>query len=258
MYLLRCGLYVIVKFDANGGIIRPEDGYPLEGDTGFAEDGSYWYKEYYIGDKSIGRNHNIAVMQREGWTWTGEWMDAQGNVYNGDTIADNPIMEDITVYAQWECTHSLNTNTTISCKGTYCTECESYYGDETDPNTHRYEAGICVCGAENIAPTGTITMKENLWDKFFNTITFGLFFKEYVDVTITADGTGSDVRLVEYLFSETELNETELDSVAWELVTESNGEYKFRIEPQNKGAVYVRITDDYGNATVINSDGIVV
>ena len=158
----------------------------------------------------------------------------------------------------YEMANAHAANTTISCKGTYCTECKSYYGDETDPNTHRYEDGVCVCGAENIAPTGTITMKENTWDKFFNTITFGVFFKDYVDVIVTADGTGSDVAKVEYVFSATVLNESDWNSVAWEEIVKSNDEYKFKVEPQNKGAVYVRITDAYGNATVINSNGIVV
>ena len=107
-------------------------------------------------------------------------------------------------------------------------------------------------------PTGEIKIGENGWKKFINWISFGLFYKDNVDVTVTADGTGSDVVKVEYLFSFSALDENNMPADGWTEVTESNGKYKFSIQPQNKGAVYVRITDDGGNVAVINSDGIVV
>ena len=107
-------------------------------------------------------------------------------------------------------------------------------------------------------PTGEIKIKENGWDKFWNWISFGLFCKDYVDVTVTADGTGSGVVKVEYLFSSEALEEKNMPTDGWTEVSENDGKYKFSIQPQNKGAVYVRITDEGGNVTVINSDGIVV
>ena len=122
---------------------------------------------------------------------------------------------------------------------------------------------ISFTGAEltitdGTAPTGTILIKENGWNKFWNTITFGIFCKDYVDVTVTADGTGSGVTKVEYLLSDTVLEENNIPVDGWTTLNADNGKYSFSIKPQNKVAVYVRITDEGGNVTVINSDGIVV
>ena len=122
---------------------------------------------------------------------------------------------------------------------------------------------IAFTGAEftiidKTVPTGTILIKENGWNKFWNTITFGIFCKDYVDVTITADGTGSGVAKVEYLLSGTALEENNIPADGWTTLNADNGSYRFSIQPQSKVAVYVRITDEGGNVTVINSDGIVV
>ncbi|MBQ7779115.1 MAG: hypothetical protein IJ404_01345 [Clostridia bacterium] len=117
---------------------------------------------------------------------------------------------------------------------------------------------ITVTIADKTLPTGTILIKENGWSKFWNTITFGIFFKDYVDVTITADGTGSGVAKVEYLLSGTVLDENNIPDDGWTTLNADNGSYSFSIQPQSKVAVYVRITDEGGNVTVINSDGIVV
>lgn len=127
-----------------------------------------------------------------------------------------------------------------------------------EAETHDYKEGICACGVEIIAPTGTITIKNNSWNKFLNWISFGFFYKDSVDVIITADGTGSDVTKVEYLLSKTALDSDRIPTEGWAELTEENDEYSFRIASKNKGAVYVRITDTCDNVTVINSDGIVV
>lgn len=107
-------------------------------------------------------------------------------------------------------------------------------------------------------PTGVILIEENSWKQFWNWISFGLFCKENVDVIVTADGTGSAVERVEYLFSATALDEHNLPADDWKIVEGNNGTYTFTVTAQNKGAVYVRITDAYGNVAVINSGGIVV
>ena len=111
---------------------------------------------------------------------------------------------------------------------------------------------------DETAPTGTILIKENSWNKFWNTTTFGIFCKDDVDVTITADGTGSGIAKVEYLLSDTTLDENNIPTEGWTEIFNNNGKYSFSIKTQNKVAVYVRITDECDNVTVINSDGIVV
>ena len=111
---------------------------------------------------------------------------------------------------------------------------------------------------DTTAPTGTILVKENSWREFWNWISFGLFCKDHVDVTITADGTGSNVTKVEYLLSGTVLEENNIPAEGWTALTKDGDAYKFRIQPKSKVAVYIRITDEGGNVTVINSNGIVV
>lgn len=51
---------------------------------------------------------------------------------------------------------------------------------------------ISVTGVvDTTAPTAEITVKDNSWNKFVDTITFGLFFNEKQDVTITGQRAGS-------------------------------------------------------------------
>ncbi len=120
------------------------------------------------------------------------------------------------------------------------------------------EQSVTVTIVDNTPPVGMILIKENDWDKFWNNITFGIFCKDYVDVTITADGTGSDVVKVEYLLSSEALDENNMPTENWTELTADDGKYSFSIPPKSKTAVYVRITDEGGNVTFINSNGVVV
>lgn len=100
-------------------------------------------------------------------------------------------------------------------------------------------------------PTGQITIGKNSWTKFLNTITFGLFFNETVDVDITAADGMSGVRSVEYVKASAPLTEAELDEAEWiEGVS-------FAVEPDDTFVVYARITDNIGRVILISSDGIV-
>lgn len=111
---------------------------------------------------------------------------------------------------------------------------------------------------DEMAPIGEITIGTNSWTTFLDTITFGLFFNDTVDVTITANGTGSSVAKVEYLLSTEDLSNSSMPADGWTTLTAESGKYNFSIDPRYKGAVYARITDEAGNVAVINSDGIVV
>lgn len=111
---------------------------------------------------------------------------------------------------------------------------------------------------ETNAPKGEIILKENKWNSFLNTITFGLFFKSTQQVTVNAtDGVNeSGVDKVYYCVSDTLLTDSaSLDSATWTQI--SNGG-SFNINPNAKVYVYVKITDKAGNAAYISSKGIVV
>ena len=102
-------------------------------------------------------------------------------------------------------------------------------------------------------PTGEIKVDTNSWKTFFNGITFGLFFKDTQNVTITATDNSGDTVTIEYLLSDKELTVTQLDAAAFTAYTD-----EFSINPDNEYVIYARLTDTSGNAAYINSDGIVL
>ena len=121
---------------------------------------------------------------------------------------------------------------------------------------------VSITGVADVTrPNEEITVQNHSWKEFLNTVTFGLFFKESTDVTITAAdaNTGSGIDTVEYLLSETAFTSEESEVDFWtSLTADSDGIYGFAIQPNQKGFVYVRVQDHAGNMTIINSEGIVV
>ena len=102
-------------------------------------------------------------------------------------------------------------------------------------------------------PTGEIIVSTNRWNKLLNDITFGLFFKETQMVTVNAaDNSGERVK-IEYLLSNREITESELEDAGF---TEYDG--SFSIAPDNEYIIYVRLSDTEGNIRHICSDGIVL
>lgn len=105
---------------------------------------------------------------------------------------------------------------------------------------------------DTTVPTGEVKVKNNAYTSFLNTITFGLFFKDMADVTITgADASG--IASIEYFKTDTAKTTAELAGVTW--MTYSSA---FSVNANEKFIIYARITDNAGNATVISSDGVVV
>ncbi len=110
--------------------------------------------------------------------------------------------------------------------------------------------------ADRAAPTGEIKVKENGWTKFWNTITFNLFFKETQDVTITAsDNSGQDVAIAWYKAT-TALSLAQVQALeegAWTAYTGT-----FSVAPDDKLVLYARLTDKAGNVAYLSSQGIVL
>ena len=114
---------------------------------------------------------------------------------------------------------------------------------------------ITVEGVADITPPAAeIKVKQNSWTSFWNNLTFGLFFKETQDVTITASDIGSGVKSIQYYLSNGELELDEVKAITdW---VDYNG--TFKIDPNNRYVVYAKVTDNTGNTLYINSDGIVL
>ena len=108
--------------------------------------------------------------------------------------------------------------------------------------------------ADVTAPTAEIDIKGNKWTEFLSSITFGLFFKDTQDVTITVNDLGSGVSRIEYYLANGEMSMDELVALTeWEEYTGT-----FKINPNNRYVVYAKISDNAGNITYINSDGLVL
>lgn len=109
-------------------------------------------------------------------------------------------------------------------------------------------------------PTGELVLGENSWKSFLNKVSFGLLFKENVEVEIYADDNDHVASIEHYEYKVPEgtgkevagLTKEELANVEWK-------DWEWAdIEMDSKSIVYAKITDDTGNYIIINSQGIIV
>ena len=112
--------------------------------------------------------------------------------------------------------------------------------------------------ADTIAPDVTLTAKTVSWKQFFNKLTFGLFFKETVDVTVVANDGGSGIDTAEYLVTEKPFTTEQAvkdDTSVWTALTLKNGSANITVTEQGKKYLYVRVSDAAGNIMVVSADG---
>ena len=106
---------------------------------------------------------------------------------------------------------------------------------------------------DKTAPTGEVKLNERTaFRKFINTITFGLFFKDDVNVKLTAEDEASGVKSVLYFKSDRILTDDEVRAITdWT----DNSDFDIEAKDMDKFVIYVRIEDNAGNVTLIGSDG---
>ncbi|MDR1778528.1 MAG: YDG domain-containing protein [Clostridiales Family XIII bacterium] len=150
-------------------------------------------------------------------------------------------------------------------------------------STGRISPAVTVSyGVDLTAPSAQVTVKSNSFTSFLNNITFGLFFKETQQVTITAGDAGSGtansgVAKTEYLIiadadwiagtspatSDGGGQSLDVDApTAGELADADWQTYSSGSKPSLplnfKGVVYARVTDVAGNVTYASSNGLVI
>ena len=126
--------------------------------------------------------------------------------------------------------------------------------DKAFPTTMPAEDLTITAQWRDIAvPTGEIKIAENGWKSFFNTITFGLFFKDTQMVTVTAADNSGEAVKIEYLLSDKALTESELAGMTFTAYS-----VPFSINPDNEYVIYAKLTDTSGNVAYINTNGIVL
>lgn len=106
---------------------------------------------------------------------------------------------------------------------------------------------------DKTAPTGEVKLNERTaFQKFINTITFGLFFKDDVHVKLTATDEASGVKSVMHFKSDRILTDEEVRAITgWT----DNSDFDIEAKDMDKFVIYVRIEDNAGNVTLIGSDG---
>lgn len=155
-------------------------------------------------------------------------------------------------YISYEAKHSGGTATYF--KKAVCSDCGAEYGE---------------LATDAILPTGEIKVKDNIWNSFLNTITFGKYFKETQKVTIAgtddsyqADGFDSskNVKVSYLLVSGSDAKAYTTDALAEKYSAKEFKEYteSFNIDPDDKYVVFARIEDHAGNVTFVSSDGMIV
>jgi len=107
---------------------------------------------------------------------------------------------------------------------------------------------------DTTSPTGIISLGTNNWNKFWNTVTFGLFARNTQDVTITGQDDSGTVAIAYYL-SMTELTRTQAQALSASAWTDYSDTFAIQL---GKYIVYAKLTDPSGNTTLINSDYVVV
>ncbi|MCD8326005.1 MAG: hypothetical protein LUC90_04785 [Lachnospiraceae bacterium] len=107
---------------------------------------------------------------------------------------------------------------------------------------------------DRVAPSGAIGIDVYEWKSFLRNTTFDLFFNLKQTVTVIAYDGESGVAKTEYYLAGEEVTDLSVFStVTW---TEYMG--SFEIFPENRYVIYVKITDNAGNYTIINTDGVVL
>ena len=166
------------------------------------------------------------------------------------------------------------------CTNANCDKSEGYisYESEHSGGTATYfKKAVCSdCGAEygelatdTTLPTGEIKVKDNIWNSFLNTITFGKYFKETQKVTIAgtddsyqADGfdASKNVKVSYLLVSGSDAKAYTTKALAEKYSAKEFKEYteSFNIDPDDKYVVFARIEDHAGNVTFVSSDGMIV
>ena len=157
-----------------------------------------------------------------------------------DTIADNGSKK-----GHKFTNYTSNNDATYFADGTETATCDNGCG-KTDTRTD--EESMLI---DTIAPNGEIKIGENTWKKVLNTITFGIFFKDTFDVTITGADHETGVNSVEYYKANSAVTDVTT-------ITEWTTYEKFSVASEGEYVIYAKITDNSGNVCYISTDGLVL
>ena len=103
------------------------------------------------------------------------------------------------------------------------------------------------------APTGKIEIGTNTFSSSLNPVAYGYWFRDNVAVDITGADSNSGIASIEY--QKVKADESYDVNGTW---VKWDADNKLSLTEIGKYVIYTRITDNAGNQTIINSDGVVV
>ncbi len=197
----------------------------------------------------------IDVEDEAYWEIEGEEEDALASfVYSEECVikphTHNSYVDGKCVECGYACPHDSGKNDREASyfEKAICSICHCEYGDYL---------------ADTTAPTGEIIIKERAWwQSLLNTISFGIFYKEEITVTITADDDGytqpgydkvKHAVKIEYFISTAPLSEESVKNCVFNKYTEP-----FVISDDDNYVIYVKMTDYAGNVAYAATDGFVI
>ena len=136
--------------------------------------------------------------------------------------------------------------------------------DETDNGELKFYVKNTATGAiskavseqykiDKTAPSGEVKLNERTaFQKYINKITFGLFFKDDINVKLTAEDDASGIKSVLYFRSDRILTDEEVRAITdWT----DNSDLDIEAKDKDRFIIYVKIADNAGNVAFIGSDG---
>ena len=122
---------------------------------------------------------------------------------------------------------------------------------EDSVNYEPVEGTVSITVKDTIAPTASWKIGESGWRKFVHTISFGFLCKNTETMEMTFEDEESGVAAKQYYIADQKI--TDFSGVAWTDYT------KPVVLPLGQTRiVYVRVTDNMGNKSILNSDGLTV
>lgn len=94
-----------------------------------------------------------------------------------------------------------------------------------------------------------IQYNKNGFKSFLNTITFGVFFKDKVEVTAKATDALSGVKSYQYYAADSEISDVS---------TITDWQDSLTLTENSKKIIYIKVTDNVGNEVITNNEGVVV
>ena len=128
---------------------------------------------------------------------------------------------------------------------------EWVFEPEDSVNYETLDGTISITVKDTIAPSASWKIGESGWRKFVNTISLGFLCKNTETMEIAFEDAESGVATKQYYIADQKL--TDYSGVKW---TDYTAPVVLPLGPRR--IVYVRVTDNFGNESILNSDGLTV